>query len=182
MKTGKIVMVIMSMVVGSLVYGQGHDHDKSTMRPLNQDKQGMSSGHMMVSLPSVQCGMCQDKIESGLKEVDGIQSVHVDLDKKMGHVNYNPEKISEAEIEKMIAGIGYWANDVPADPKAYTKLDGCCQMSEKEYDRVMKTSMHNPGSPHKMGKESKGSHMSHQEATMEMDGTSGSSSGGCGDH
>ena len=179
MKTGKIVIAIMSMVMGSLVFSQGHDHGSSTKRSMDKDMQSMSPGHMMVNLPSMQCGMCLDNIETGLFGMEGIHSVKVDIDNKMGHINYDPEKVSEGDIEQSIAKLGYWANDVPADQKAYTQLDGCCQMSDGEYKQLTKASMHNSESPHKMGKESMDSHMKHGDMKkMEMDDT-GSSSGCC---
>ncbi len=113
--------------------GQKQDH---SMMMKNQGKMSEGKAMAMIQLPSVQCGMCENTIETGLKRVDGIFTVDVNIENKMGHVMYDPEKIDEAGIEKAIAGLGYWANDKAADPGSYENLPGCCQMSDEDYNKL----------------------------------------------
>ena len=85
-----------------------------------------------IALNTIQCGMCTDKIASGLGKLDGVVKVDVDLEKKIGKVVYKAGVIDLGVIEKVIAAIGYDANDTPAEPKAYSGLDMCCKVPGKE--------------------------------------------------
>ena len=81
-----------------------------------------------IALNTIQCGMCTDKIASGLGKLEGVVKVDVDLDKKVGKVVYKAGVIDLGVIEKAIAAIGYDANDTPAESKAYSGLDMCCKV------------------------------------------------------
>lgn len=85
-----------------------------------------------IALNTIQCGMCVMKIEDGLSEVDGLVSIEIDEDKKVGKVVYNAGVVDLSAIEKAIAKIGYDANKTQADPAAYAKLDMCCKVPGKE--------------------------------------------------
>ena len=85
-----------------------------------------------IALNTIQCGMCTEKIASGLGKLDGVVKVDVDLEKKIGKVVYKAGVIDLGVIEKVIAAIGYDANDTPAEPKAYSGLDMCCKVPGKE--------------------------------------------------
>ena len=85
-----------------------------------------------IALKTIQCGMCTDKIASGLGKLDGVVKVDVDLEKKVGKVVYKAGVIDLGVIEKAIAAVGYDANDTPAEPKAYSGLDMCCKVPGKE--------------------------------------------------
>ena len=76
---------------------------------------------------SVVCGMCKDCVESGLGYEKGVKEVKVDLATKEVTVKYNPDKITEDQIRTALSKLGYDADDVKADPKAYEKLPGCCK-------------------------------------------------------
>ncbi len=84
-----------------------------------------------ISLSTIQCGMCSSKIADGLNKLDGVKKIDVDLEKKVGTVMYNASIVDIKAIENTIASIGYDANDTPADPKVYEKLDLCCKVSGK---------------------------------------------------
>ena len=85
-----------------------------------------------IALNTIQCGMCTDKIASGLGKLEGVVKVDVDLDKKVGKVVYKAGVIDLGVIEKAIAAIGYDANNTPAESKAYSGLDMCCKVPGKE--------------------------------------------------
>ena len=76
---------------------------------------------------SAVCGMCKDRIEQGLAFEKGIKDVSLDVETKIATVKYNPGKTTPDEIRKAISKLGYDADDVPADEKAYEKLPKCCK-------------------------------------------------------
>lgn len=76
---------------------------------------------------SVVCGECKERVETGLAYEKGIKEVTVDLKTKEVTVKYNPAKTTPAEIRTALSKIGYDADDVKADPKAYAKLPACCK-------------------------------------------------------
>ena len=84
-----------------------------------------------IVLNTIQCGMCTDKIASGLGKLEGVVKVDVDLEKKISKVVYKAGVINLGVIEKAIAAIGYDANNTPAEPKAYSELDMCCKVPGK---------------------------------------------------
>ncbi len=84
-----------------------------------------------ISLKTIQCGMCSNKIADGLNKLEGIKKVDVDLKKKVGTIVYNASMIDLSAIENTIASIGYDANDTPADPKVYETLELCCKVPGK---------------------------------------------------
>ena len=80
-----------------------------------------------IKLPTLQCGMCEETIESKMKEMKGIKSFDVDLEKLSATVEYDSDVLTTTKIEKAIAAIGYDANDTRANRSAQRKLDKCCQ-------------------------------------------------------
>ena len=76
---------------------------------------------------SAQCGMCKERIEEALSDVDGIISAELDLETKIVKAVYEPEEIDADEIRERITKVGYDADDMPANKRAYRKLPKCCQ-------------------------------------------------------
>lgn len=76
---------------------------------------------------SAVCDDCVEKIETALAFEKGVKKASLDLETKMVTVTFNPQKISPVEIRKAIATVGYDADDVKADKKAYEKLPACCK-------------------------------------------------------
>ena len=109
-------LISLSLVLGLIIGCSGEAENKTAEIALN----------------TIQCGMCTDKIASGLGKLEGVVKVDVDLEKKIGKVVYKAGVIDLGVIEKVIAAIGYDANDTPAEPKAYSGLDMCCKVPGKE--------------------------------------------------
>jgi periplasmic mercuric ion binding protein len=63
---------------------------------------------------------CKAKLEKGLKDVDGISQLSLNLDDHVLAVQYDPAKTDPDKIRKSIAKIGYNADDVKA-----SKADDC---------------------------------------------------------
>ena len=108
-------LITLSLVLGLIIGCSGEAENKTAEIALN----------------TIQCGMCTDKIASGLGKLDGVVKVDVDLEKKIGKVVYKAGVINLGVIEKAIAAIGYDANNTPAEPKAYSELDMCCKVPGK---------------------------------------------------
>lgn len=80
------------------------------------------------------CGMCKKKIETALK-VPGVSSADWDKNTKILTVSYDSTKISNDQVQKKVAAVGYDTQKVKATEEAYGKLPECCQ-----YDRTGKAS------------------------------------------
>jgi len=83
---------------------------------------------LTINTPTIQCGMCQKTIEMGLGKHAGVSKSKVDLKTKKTTLTYNPEKTNLNSIEKVISDLGYQANDLEANDKAYAELPGCCKI------------------------------------------------------
>lgn len=73
------------------------------------------------------CGMCKKTIEGSLEKVKGVKSADWNKDTKMMSVSFDKATVTEADIHKAIAGVGYDTEKVKASDAAYSKLHGCCQ-------------------------------------------------------
>jgi len=73
------------------------------------------------------CGMCKTRLEGELGFLRGLKSADLNLDTKVLTVVYKPKKLSPEAIRSKISGLGYRADSVPADPKAFEALPACCQ-------------------------------------------------------
>jgi len=80
-----------------------------------------------IQMNGIQCTMCVETIEKAVGNLDGVQKVNVDLDAKTTTVEYLPTKLTLAQIEDVIAGIGYDANQTRRNEGAYKSLPACCQ-------------------------------------------------------
>ena len=79
----------------------------------------------------LQCESCSGKLEHQLFFNKGIKNITLD-DKAMTlTVTYKPDKITLDSIREAISKLGYDADNVKADPTAYSKLDGCCKKLEE---------------------------------------------------
>ena len=72
------------------------------------------------------CGMCENRIETAL-DVKGVKSADWNVETKMVSVKYNPEKITEQELMKLVAAAGHDTEKAKADNVVYNNLHGCCQ-------------------------------------------------------
>ena len=53
------------------------------------------------------CGSCVSNIEKALSELDGVESVEVNLTSNRGRVTYDPAEIDSKVIAETISGAGY---------------------------------------------------------------------------
>lgn len=73
------------------------------------------------------CGMCEERIESNMAYEKGVKSVELDDKTKIVTITYKTAKTDPEKLRKAISKLGYDADDVEADPKAYAKLPKCCK-------------------------------------------------------
>jgi cation transport ATPase len=73
------------------------------------------------------CIMCKETIERDMAFEKGVKSSDLDLDTKILTVEYNPGKTDANKIRKRITEVGYNADSLERDPKAYEKLPDCCK-------------------------------------------------------
>ena len=67
-----------------------------------------------ISVPTVQCEQCKDRIEKYISREDGIQMVKVDYKHHTCKVTYIWDRTTIENIKTAIANIGYDAGDDPA--------------------------------------------------------------------
>lgn len=78
-------------------------------------------------LTTAVCGMCEDRLEHNMKFEKGVTAVDLDLPSKIITINYRADKTNPDKLRKAISNIGYDADKVPANQKAYDKLPACCK-------------------------------------------------------
>lgn len=76
---------------------------------------------------SAVCGMCEERIESNMAFEKGVKSVELDDKTKIVTIRYKTARTNPDKLRKAISKLGYDADDVEADPKAYAKLPACCK-------------------------------------------------------
>jgi len=86
----------------------------------------------LVVKTSVLCNECKERIEHDLSFTKGVKSNVVNLDTKEVTVVYNGEKTNPEKIRVAITKIGYDADSLKADQKAFNKLPLCCREAGHE--------------------------------------------------
>ena len=76
---------------------------------------------------SAVCEMCKYTIEKDLAFEKGVKSSELNVDSRILTVNYNAKKTNAETIRKRITMIGYHADSLLRDTKAYSKLPDCCK-------------------------------------------------------
>ncbi|MBP7409303.1 MAG: heavy-metal-associated domain-containing protein [Flavobacteriales bacterium] len=78
-------------------------------------------------LSSTVCDMCVETIQSNLIYEKGVKKVDVDLTTSTVHVEYDAKKNTPEGLRGALIELGYSADGVPGDAKAFAKLPACCQ-------------------------------------------------------
>lgn len=74
-----------------------------------------------------ECESCGGKIERDLTFDKGIEAVQLDEKTMTIKVTYNSKKTNPEAIRQLISKYGFDADEIKADPIAYSKLDECCK-------------------------------------------------------
>ena len=71
--------------------------------------------------------MCKKTIERDLSFEKGVKTINLDIDSKLVTVVYLPSKTNPEKIRVALTKIGYDADSLKADEKAFDKLPYCCK-------------------------------------------------------
>jgi cation transport ATPase len=71
--------------------------------------------------------MCKETLEKAMAYERGVKSSNLDVESAILTVLYNSEKTSPEKIKKAISLVGYDADELQANEKAYNKLNACCK-------------------------------------------------------
>ena len=86
-----------------------------------------SKTETVVIKTSAVCDMCKAQIERAVSYEKGVKSVNLNVDTRELTVVYAAGKGNPDNFRKAVSKTGYDADNVPADPKAYEKIDECCK-------------------------------------------------------
>ena len=70
---------------------------------------------------------CSKIIQGALSRIEGIRSAEPDIENRTISVTYDSTKLSIKNIEFLIAGVGFDANDEPGKPEAKAALPVGCR-------------------------------------------------------
>jgi copper chaperone CopZ len=73
------------------------------------------------------CGMCEERLETNMAFEKGVKSVVLDEKTKVLTIVYKTAKTDPKKLREAISKLGYDADDVEAESKAYAKLPACCK-------------------------------------------------------
>ena len=76
--------------------------------------------------------MCNNRIETAAKGVEGVQDAAYDLQAQSLKLTYDTKRTSPKKVQKSIAALGYDAGKVKAPQEAYDRLEDCCKYREIE--------------------------------------------------
>ena len=89
-------------------------------------KSGKETKIIIIKTSTV-CDMCKERIERDLVFEAGIKLVKVDIEQNTITVKYRTDKTNPDTIKKAITKLGYWADEMPSDETAFSKLPDCCK-------------------------------------------------------
>ncbi|MCF6273436.1 MAG: cadmium-translocating P-type ATPase [Rhodobacteraceae bacterium] len=65
-----------------------------------------------INITGMTCSSCAGRIETALNEADGVDMASVNLALENATISFNPEKISQEDIKKIVADTGYGAEEL----------------------------------------------------------------------
>lgn len=92
----------------------------------------MASSDTLKIKTSAQCDACKRRIEHNMTFEKGVKSVSLDDESKVLTLTYDSKKTSPEKLKVAVTKIGYDADEMPADKKAYDKLPKCCKKGGME--------------------------------------------------
>jgi copper chaperone CopZ len=82
---------------------------------------------------TAECNQCKERLEDKLNYTKGVKFAELDVPSKNLTVKYKSKTISLIEIKTIISELGYDADDVKAEAKAYEELPQCCKIAGMEH-------------------------------------------------
>lgn len=62
-----------------------------------------------LTVEGMSCDHCRQRVENGLKALDGVKTVRVSLDKKQAEITYIPARTKPETLKEAIRDMGYQA-------------------------------------------------------------------------
>jgi periplasmic mercuric ion binding protein len=81
-----------------------------------------------ISVPGMQCGMCEERINDKLSGAKGVLHTQADADAKRVIVTYNTKQTTKTAIERLIAAAGYDTKSARASETVKAALPDCCRV------------------------------------------------------
>ncbi len=82
---------------------------------------------LVVKVPQMKGAGCSKLIQDAFARIDGVQTVEPDFAQHSVAVTYDARKLSIRNIEFVISGLGFDANDIGAKPEAKAALPAECR-------------------------------------------------------
>lgn len=79
------------------------------------------------------CGDCKERLEYNISFEKGIKSVELDDSTKVLTIVYKTGKNDKEKLKIAVTKVGYDADYLPADPKAYNRLPDCCKKDNEPH-------------------------------------------------
>lgn len=79
---------------------------------------------------SAQCEMCKERLEKAFAYEKGVKSSSLEVETAIFTVEFLPNKTTPEKLQLAVTKVGYDADSLKADEKAYNKLPDCCQKGE----------------------------------------------------
>ncbi|MDZ7738056.1 MAG: ATPase [Bacteroidales bacterium] len=74
-----------------------------------------------------ECGMCETRIETAAKEVEGVTAADWDKETKMLALSFNCANPDVKAVHKAVAAVGHDTEVFKAEDAVYEKLPACCK-------------------------------------------------------
>ena len=84
------------------------------------------------------CGMCENRIETAAKSVDGVSAADWNKETKMLELSFDESKTSVKKVQMAIAKVGHDTPMHKAKDEVYNALPGCCKYDRSETKKEMK--------------------------------------------
>ena len=74
---------------------------------VNIKKTSLDYEHLVFSISGMSCSSCASKIEKKVTCLDGVKRITVNFGAEQGAIDYDPNKVSFAEVREVIKNIGF---------------------------------------------------------------------------
>ncbi|KPB04114.1 heavy metal translocating P-type ATPase [Bacillus sp. CHD6a] len=88
----------------------------------------------MLQITGMTCAACSTRVERGLNKLAGVEAANVNLALENASVTYNPEQVTEKEIEKKIQDLGY---DVVKEKAEFLITGMTCAACSSRIEKVL---------------------------------------------
>ncbi len=88
------------------------------------------------------CGMCENRIETAAKSVDGVTAADWDKDTKMLALTFDESKTNTHKVQMAVAKAGHDTDMHKAKDEVYNNLPGCCKYERPTEEKADKPENH----------------------------------------